>query len=215
MGRKLSPKCSGPAGSGEQQRSTRFTLAFDDASPERDFLDQYADSVRLQVRGALIVVIVILLALAGVDPPGDVGFYQRIVRYAVGALTVLPMLALTFAPPQTFRRAWAATTAIVAAVNMATMPAILIILSLRVPTWRFMDDRWQFSFYEVCVVNIVLLVYTVSGLRFVHASAVNVGFGLIYAVTLGGVGVGVQGAVFVSVLTGVSTLVGAFGGYRA
>ena len=113
-------------------KMSRFTLALDDPGLEREFLDEYADSVRLPLRGVLLLFIVMLLAFAGVDPAGEVGFYQRLVRYTVGGLTAPPTLALTFASARTFRRFWAAMTSVFGALNLATMPVILIVLSLRV-----------------------------------------------------------------------------------
>jgi hypothetical protein len=123
----------------------RFTLAFDDAALEREFLDEYADSTRLQMRGVCLVVGAMLLAFAAIDPPGPIGFYTGVLRYSVAGPTLLPALALTFAPAKLFRRFWAVLYAAFAALNLAVVPALLVLIPLRVPSWHIMDDLWTFS----------------------------------------------------------------------
>ena len=190
-----------------------ITLAFEDAAIERQFLDDYADSVRLQVRGIWIMAILVLLAFAGVDPPGDVGFYTRVVRYGFGLPITLFGLAVSFAPMKTFRRVWAATMCVSGFAGLGLIPVIPCVLALTVPSWRLTDDLWTFFLTMVASVMGVLL-FCLGTLRFFQATATAAAYVVLYSAVIGALGMSARGLVCAVISTGCATLGGAFGAYR-
>jgi class 3 adenylate cyclase len=195
-------------------RMNRLTLEFEDPHLERQFLDAYADGVRVQVRGTWIAAIVVLLAFTGLEPAGEVGFYLRAVRCGLGIPAALLQIGITFTSPKTFRRVWAATNCAAAGAILSTVPLCTFVASARVPEWRLQEDVWSFGFAVVAMVLTVLATHSVGAARFFQATLTTTAFALFWLVSLIAVGMGARAILFDAIATGCATLFGAFGSYR-
>jgi hypothetical protein len=80
-------------------KMNRFTLAFDDAGLEREFLDEYADSMRMQMRYLLLVVAVLLPMMSFLDPPDARAPLAQVLRLALG----LPVALVGLGQPRSGR----------------------------------------------------------------------------------------------------------------
>jgi len=103
-------------------KMNRFTLAFDDAGLEREFLDEYADSVRMQVRVLWGLVVVCSLAVLPLDVRAHVPMLARVVRYGIMLPVTLLGLGITFASAKTFRRAYVPATVMAVCGLLANAP---------------------------------------------------------------------------------------------
>jgi class 3 adenylate cyclase len=152
-------------------RMNRVTLAFDDAEFERDFRDEYTDSVRLQVRRAYVAGIIGLAAIAIADLDTPVAHIARLIRYGFVFPAMLPALLATFTSTATFRRVGPALIDVGCVAILTANPALNVAILWSIAKWNPSDDLVTlFSLTLACVVAAVFAVLTVGSMRFWHAT---------------------------------------------
>jgi hypothetical protein len=125
----------------------RATLAFDDVRLEREFLDEYADSVRLQMRYLCLAGVVVVFALNALDAPGDLGSCFRFVRNVMDIPAFAVGIGVSFQPPRLFRRLYAFVYGIAGWVLVAVSPVTVFVAQRWVPSWNARDDLFSSFFF--------------------------------------------------------------------
>jgi hypothetical protein len=113
-------------------KMNRFTLAFDDAALEREFLDEYSASMRSRVRVLWLVVAALVAALPIVGS-SDIQQTTRVIRYGLIEPTMVLAVAATFASRTTFRRVFVGTTGLAVYVLLFQAQAQALLVANRVP----------------------------------------------------------------------------------
>jgi class 3 adenylate cyclase len=148
-------------------KMNRFTLAFDDAGLEREFLDASVETTRRLMRAVWLVVFVAVPAVGLVDANTQVGREIQITRLAICEPAVLIGLATTFLPPTTFRRVGSFANGLSVSMFLALVPLQNLTLEVWPPTWAPADDLVTLiSFGLAAQVIIMFSALTSSSLRF-------------------------------------------------
>jgi class 3 adenylate cyclase len=195
-------------------RMNRFTLAFDDARLEREFLDDYADSVRLQVRAVWLMALVFLPLCNALDAADATRFYVRVVRFSIAFPAEVLALAVTWAAPGMFRRSWAVANGVALSAVGCCLILPALVCAAYVPAWHLSEDLWAFFIVLVFAVFFILAVPTVGMVRFFQASALTAAFTISYVLFLSAMGIGARGMACGVIFPVGATLVGMIGSYR-
>ena len=191
----------------------RFTLAFDDARLEREFLDEYADSARGQVRAMWIVAIMATAVVSVLDPDDERAFVARVVRCGLALPAAMLIIGLTYAPLATFRRTWAAAHNAAGCVVLAIPPLTYMAWWRWAPSRLATDDVWTFFNNLIAIVIVILAFHTVATVRFLQATIVTVVFSTIYPPLMSGMGLSNRGVIYCVTFLWWATVLGMVGSY--
>jgi len=121
-------------------KMNRFTLAFDDAGLEREFLDGHADAARTQLRVTWLVVGVGFASLLLTDASAHVPPMSSAVRNLIAFPALGIGLASTFLSVGAFRRVYVAVTSVALSAILFQIPLQIVAMMLWVPNWTTTVD---------------------------------------------------------------------------
>ena len=154
-------------------KMNRFTLAFDDPGLEREFLDEYADSVRIQIRLVWSVGAGLTLAAALMAPPTRFGLISTVVQLGMIGPAIVLGVGATFLPKAQFRRFGPAASGVAGAIIQGLCPVILMAVDRLAPLWAHdSDPTTALSALVSSQVLIVMVGLVVQGRKFPIAATI-------------------------------------------